>query len=299
MTNPFDERSDQETGDRELATAAVAGDRAALETLVYRHQAWIYNIALRMVWEPHDAEDVTQEVLVKVITKLSTYRGDAEFRTWLYRIVANHVLNMKRRGAERNAVTFGQFAQGLRDAPDAELPDPRTIPVDQPVLVEEAKLGCTMAMLTCLDRRQRLVYVLGELFEASHTVGAAVLDTTPANFRQMLARARRDLHRFMAGTCGLVDPANPCRCPKKTRAFIAAGYVDPEHLRFATRFQSRIHDVAPKVSRVLEDAMEEHARQVQAEQPFLDPPDMAGMLARALARPDVRSALRLDHPDAE
>ena len=68
--------------------------------LVLRHQAWIYNIAIRMVFQPQDAEEVTQEVLVKVITKLSTFKGESKFRTWLYRIAANHVLNMKRRSAE-------------------------------------------------------------------------------------------------------------------------------------------------------------------------------------------------------
>jgi DNA-directed RNA polymerase specialized sigma24 family protein len=59
-----------------------------------------------MVFRPHDAEEVTQEVLVKVITKLSTFKGKSTFRTWLYRIAANHVLNMKRRWAETRTTTF-------------------------------------------------------------------------------------------------------------------------------------------------------------------------------------------------
>ena len=132
--------------DRSLAAAAVAGDRSALEELIYRHQAWIYNIALRMVWEPAEAEDVTQEALLKIVTKLSTYRGDSSFRTWLYRIVANHVLNMKRRTHEQAGMSFEKFGQGLAQSPDSELPDPKSVPVELPVLVEEAKLGCTMAM---------------------------------------------------------------------------------------------------------------------------------------------------------
>ena len=100
MFNPFTEVAEGDAADAELVEQAKNGDRAALEKLVLRHQAWIYNIAVRMVFQPHDAEEVTQEVLVKVITKLSTFKGESKFRTWLYRIAANHVLNMKRRSAE-------------------------------------------------------------------------------------------------------------------------------------------------------------------------------------------------------
>ncbi len=100
MFNPFTEVAEGDPADAELVEQAKNGDRAALEKLVLRHQAWIYNIAVRMVFQPQDAEEVTQEVLVKVITKLSTFKGESKFRTWLYRIAANHVLNMKRRSAE-------------------------------------------------------------------------------------------------------------------------------------------------------------------------------------------------------
>src|SRR6516162_5902630 len=105
MFNPFSEVANSGSADAELVQQAKNGDRSALEKLVLRHQAWIYNIAVRMVFQPQDAEEVTQEVLVKVITKLRTFRGDGKFRTWLYRIAANHVLNMKRHRAETKVTT--------------------------------------------------------------------------------------------------------------------------------------------------------------------------------------------------
>lgn len=92
MFNPFSEITEDDTSDAALVERAKIGDRAALEKLVLRHQAWINNIAVRMVFQPQDAEEVTQEVLIKVITKLSTFKGESMFRTWLYRIAANHVL---------------------------------------------------------------------------------------------------------------------------------------------------------------------------------------------------------------
>jgi len=178
------------------------GSRSAVERLVLRHQAWIYNIAVRMVFQPQDAEEVTQEVLIKAITRLSTFKGESKFRTWLYRIATNHVLNMRRRSAETNATTFADYGAAINSAPDADLPDPKGIPVALPILVEEAKTSCTMGMLLCLDRKQRLIFTLGEILGASDTVGGEVLEMTAKNFRQCLARARRDLHSFMNNPVG-------------------------------------------------------------------------------------------------
>jgi DNA-directed RNA polymerase specialized sigma24 family protein len=77
--------------------------------------------------------------MIKVITKLSTFKGESKFRTWLYRIAANHVLNMKRRSAETSVTTFADYGAAIRSTPDADLPDPKSVPVALPILVEEAK----------------------------------------------------------------------------------------------------------------------------------------------------------------
>src|SRR5262249_16127013 len=91
--SPFTEL---EADDQDLVAQADNGNREALETLVVRHLRWIYNIVLRMVYHPQDAEDATQEILIKLLTRLATFEGRSSFRTWLYRLVFNHVLNMKR-----------------------------------------------------------------------------------------------------------------------------------------------------------------------------------------------------------
>src|SRR6266404_285100 len=109
MVNPFTEVVEDDVDDVDLVEQARNGSRAALEKLILRHQAWIYNIAVRMVFQPHDAEEVTQEVLVRVFTRLGTFKGECKFRTWLYRITANHVLNMQRRSAETGVTTFADY----------------------------------------------------------------------------------------------------------------------------------------------------------------------------------------------
>jgi RNA polymerase sigma factor (sigma-70 family) len=293
MFNPFAEIAADDATDAELVEQAKSGDRAALEKLVLRHQAWIYNIAVRMVFQPQDAEEVTQEVLVKVITKLSTFKGDSKFRTWLYRIAANHVLNMKRRRAETQATTFADFAAALDRTPDLDLPDPKSVPVALPLLVEEAKNGCTMGMLLCLDRKQRLVFTLGAILGVSDSVGGEVLEMTIDNFRQSLARARRDLHSFMNHQCGLVNKNNPCRCPRKTRGFIEHGHVDPHQLLFAPEHVERVREVAPAAVREIEDVVEQQHAAIFREHPFLQPADQVDWLRRLLEREDLRGALHL------
>ncbi len=217
MRNPFVEIVD-ESKETELIEQATQGCRESLEKLILRHQAWIYNIAVRMVFHTQDAEEVTQEVLVKAITRLSTFKGESQFRTWLYRITANHVLNMKRRRGESVAQSFSSYAEAINDTPDLDLPDPKSLPVDVPLLVEEAKISCTTGMLLCLDRKQRLIFTLGEIFGASDAVGSEILEMSADNFRQSLSRARRDLYEFMNGQCGLVKILNgPEREFRKSR----------------------------------------------------------------------------------
>jgi RNA polymerase sigma factor (sigma-70 family) len=275
--------------DGALVVRARSGDRDALEALVRRHQPWIHNIALRMLGHPLDAEDATQEILLKAITRLSAFEQRSSVRTWLYRIVVNHVLNTRRGRREPDAMTFGCYAHGLEGTPDLDLPDPRTAPVDLQVLVDEARIGCTSGMLLCLDRAQRLVYVLAEIFGVTDVVGAELLEINRDDFRQRLARARRDLHSFMNDRCGLVDRANPCRCARKTRGFIAAGYVDPHRLLFAHEHVRRVREVVPRTLEAL-GAADARCGAIFREHPFARPRDLVPVLRRLLESPEFRAA---------
>jgi RNA polymerase sigma factor (sigma-70 family) len=292
MSNPFAEVVVEES-ESDLIERAKRGSREALEKLVLRHQAWIYNIAVRMVFHSQDAEEVTQEVLIKAITRLSTFQGESQFRTWLYRIAANHVLNMQRRGGEREAATFSRYADAINGTPELDLPDPKAVPVDVPLLVEEAKISCTTGMLLCLDRKQRLIFTLGEIFGASDTVGSEILEITPDNFRQCLSRARRDLYQFMHGQCGLVNANNPCRCAKKTRGFIEAGHVDPAHLQFVPQHLRRVSEVAGETVRFIETTVDDHYSAIFRDHPFLEPKSQLDWLRQLLDRGDLRTALHL------
>jgi RNA polymerase sigma factor (sigma-70 family) len=259
ITNPFADNAPIDLEDRALVARARSGSREALEELVRRHQGWIYNIAVRMLYHPHDAQDATQEILIKVVTRLASFEGRSSFRTWLYRIVVNHVLNMKRGRVEQKSISFRSYGHELDNTPDLDLPDPRSAPAEVRLLVAEAMISCVSGMLLCLDREQRLTYILGEIFAVTDTVAAELLEISCENFRQRLARARRDLHNFMNDQCGLVNRANPCRCAKKTRGFIQAGHVDPENLLFVHDRVKQVREVVPQTYETIRTLDEQYA----------------------------------------
>ncbi len=291
--NPFADVAAGEARDQELVQLAKGGSRTALEELVVRHQAWIYNLALRMVHRPEDAKDATQEVLIKLFTRLSSFDGRSSLRTWLYRIVINHLLNMKRSRAESRGITFAEYGRALDGTPDEDLPDTQAVPADVQLLVAEARIGCTSGMLLCLDRQQRLIFILGSIFGVGDAVGAELLELSRDNFRQRLARARRDLQNFMQDKCGLVNTANPCRCARKTRGFIAAGHIDPNNLRFAKERMTHVRDVAACVSAGITGLDAVYA-EVYRDHSFQDSPDFVVALRELMNRPEFRSTLELD-----
>jgi RNA polymerase sigma factor (sigma-70 family) len=291
--NPLADPPATDPEDLELVRRVQAGSREALERLAERHQPWIYNIVLRMIWHPQDAEDATQEILIKLLTKLSTFEGRSSFRTWLYRIAINHALNMKRKRLEEESQPFEVYARDLDETPELDLPDPAAVPADVQLLVQEAKIGCTSGMLLCLDREQRIVYILGEILGVTDRVGAELLDVSRDNYRQKLARARKDLHHFMDRQCGLVNAANPCRCAKKTQGFIKAGYIDPANLLFARARVTRVREVAEKRSEDLE-ALDASYAEIHRDHPFAAGPDVVAALRRLLARPEFQALLRAE-----
>jgi RNA polymerase sigma factor (sigma-70 family) len=291
-SNPLADNSPIEPEDQNLVLRARAGDRKALEHLIQRHQEWIYNIALRMLYHPQDAEDATQEILVKILTRLSSFEGRSTFRTWLYRIVVNHLLNMKRSRVEDPAINFRRYGEELDKTPDLDLPDPKAPSPDANLLVTEAMLACTSGMLLCLDREQRLAYILGSIFAVSDTVAAEVLEITAESFRQRLARARRDLRNFMNDKCGLVNQANPCRCARKTRGFIQAGHVDPDNLLFHRERLCEVREAAPQAYETIK-SLDHKCADIYRDHSFYKPPDLAHMVRRLVENPALRRATDL------
>ena len=181
--------NDPPASDNTLIEEALEGNKTSLTLLIKRHQAFIYNVSLKMFLDPDDAMDATQEVLIKMFTRLNTFQQKSQFRTWLYRIAVNHFLNVPRTKTEllmaTNSETMNQLADEVDDSPVSEAE------------IEEVRILCATAMLMCLTREQRLLYIPGEVFGTDHQLGAQLFDLTPANYRVRLHRAKADLLNFV------------------------------------------------------------------------------------------------------
>ena len=247
----------------ELVRSAQEGDRRALEELVTSIQQKIYRLALHMLWHPEDARDAAQEILVRIVTRLSSFRGESSFETWAYRVATNWLLNARKQRMELQPLSFDDFAADL----EAGACEPE---VENALLFEEVRVGCTLGMLLCLDRPHRLAFILGEILELDHSEAASVLEITPAAFRKRLSRARRAVIEFTRARCGMVNPDNACRCRLRVTPALAMKRVDRDHLLFA-------HD-AERARRFPE---------VLAEIRRLDETQRAVALFRSQPQPDV------------
>lgn len=265
-----------------VVEAARQGSGAAIESLLRTIQPDVYGLAVRMLWHPEDARDATHEILMKVVTHLATFRGDSRFTTWVFRIASNHLQDSRKSRLEATRLDFSGFAADLNDGLDERAVDSTADP-EQQVLLEEIKVGCTLAMLSCLDRAHRLAYALGEVFEMTDVEAAAALQVAPVTFRKRLSRARRAVNEFMQAHCGIVNPDNRCRCAKRAARAIALGRADATRLLFVSREGTSMTyaDVVSQV-RALEQTRRAAAL-MRTNQPPLPDLDIA-WLTRALPR---------------
>ncbi len=217
----------------ELVSRVRRGDAAALSELVALIKDLVFNLAIRMLGNPADAEDASQEILIRIVSGLGEFRGESALRTWVYRVAANHLLTARKRRTEEYFESLDTLVQAL----DAGLADSAP-PVEEQVLVTEAKLHCTSHMMLGLDREHRLAFILGEVLDLGSEEAAAVLEIKTEAFRKRLSRARERMAAFTSSHCGLVDPKNPCRCAKQIGQRIACGVFERSQRPF-TRYANR------------------------------------------------------------
>lgn len=222
----------------ELVQKSLKGDKKALNQLIKIHEPFIYNVAWKYTNNPEEAKDLTQEVLIKVVTKLSTFKGKSAFKTWIYRIVVNQFLQTKRRPMEDRWESFDVFSNELNAIPSPDVSPEEEI--EQELRTKTARTRCMSGMLMCLTREQRLIYILGDVFNIDHNIGAEVFGLTKQNYRVKLSRTRKEFHAFMNQQCGLVNTDNPCRCSKKAKAMEAAGKMQTNKKIFDPQYSATI-----------------------------------------------------------
>jgi RNA polymerase sigma factor (sigma-70 family) len=217
------------SGLEEDARLAIDGNRAALERLVRSVQGDIYGLALRMLCNREDAEDATQEILVRLVTRLSQFDFRSKLTTWTYRIAVNYILDVRKSAVERLHLSFERLAEDLTGGMEPEAP----AETEESLLIEEVKVACTLGMLQCLDRPHRLAYVLGEILEMPGPEAAEVLEIDAVLFRKRLQHAREAILGFTRRYCGLASDPAPCSCNRQLPGALRAGKIRGASCDFA------------------------------------------------------------------
>lgn len=211
--------------DPDLLQAARLGSRAAVAQIVTDIEAPLFNLAFRMLANRADAEDATQEILVRTITHLGSIREPAAAGAWAFRLACRHLVSERRRGRiEAMRLDFAGFAADLAEG-QGDIHDTGLNPVERDLAIKEVKIGCTLAMLTCLSRPLRISYILGDVLEVSDAEAADALEITAATHRQRLRRARQQVTQFLRATCGVAGAKKACSCPRRVAPALAAGRI--------------------------------------------------------------------------
>ncbi len=188
----------------ELFRRAQQGDFDAFEALVDRFQPRVYGLARRIVGQPQDAEDVTQQTFLSLIEYIDQFRGEASVATWILRIATNHALKVLRKRRGLPTVALEVAADG--EDSYATIPHPEFIAQwkDDPAsLVEKVELRQLLADAVAeLDEKYRLVFVLRDIEGLSVRETAEILELTEANVKVRLLRARLQLRERLTRVLG-------------------------------------------------------------------------------------------------
>lgn len=219
----MDKKTNEEL--RALIDKATAGDKESLETLVTSVQDIVFNLSLRMLGTFADAEDATQDILLKMITHLSSFRGDSSFTTWVFSIAANHLKNCKKHMFAHHPLSFEYYGDDIENGKIQDVPD-LTQNVEKDILAEELKMSCTNVMLQCLDAESRCIFILGTMFKIDSHVAGDILNMTPEAYRQRLSRTRKKMADFLGQYCGEYG-GGKCKCKNRVNYAIQNHRINP------------------------------------------------------------------------
>lgn len=183
--------------------SVLDGNINDFEQLVTAYEKNVYNLALRMVGDPDDAADITQETFIKAYRALGSFRGDSKFSSWIYRIASNVCLDFLRSRSRRAQVPLSfenEDAEG-----EVELPDMSQNPEE--VLMKKLSMEAVRRGMEKLPPKQRQILVLRELCGLSYAELAQTLSVEEGTVKSRIFRARKRLCAILLGDGNISDDA--------------------------------------------------------------------------------------------
>ena len=190
----------------------------------------VFNLSLHMLHDHMEAEDAAQSVMERVVMKSHEFKGDAQFSTWVYRLAYNHLIDRIRK-QNREKISFELFEKDVRNFTPYrnELGLNRE---EEKIFAEELKVGCTLAMLQCLDSENRFIYILKTIFGFTGSKGAEICGISPENFRKRYSRTKEKIRNFLDGNCSHINPEAFCSCRKRLHIAVERGRINPDKMLY-------------------------------------------------------------------
>ena len=215
-----------------LIGKATAGDKESLETVILSVQDLVFNLSLRMLGTFPDSDDASQDILLKIMTHLSSFKGESTFSTWVFRIATNHLKNYQKHMFAKYPLSFEFYGDDIKNGKISDVPD-LSQNVEKSILAEELKLSCTNVMLQCLDTESRCIFILGTMFKVDSRIAGDILGITPEAYRKRLSRIRAKMADFLKEYCGEYGNGK-CRCADRVNYAIQNHRIHPTQLPFTS-----------------------------------------------------------------
>ena len=169
--------------DKKLIRRYLGGDKDAFGELVKRHKDYLYNLSYRLTNNPSDAEDLTQEIFIHIMNKIDSFKGDAKFSTWLYRLATNQCLDWLRRQKPEN-ITLDKI-------------DPKSDEDIHSVIEIKEQIDDIKVALIKLPEDFRLAVVLRDVEGLSYEEISEYLDLSIGTVKSRISRGRSQLKKIL------------------------------------------------------------------------------------------------------
>lgn len=179
--------------EKQVIGKILAGDSSAFAAIVDAHEKQVYNLALRTLQNPEDAQDITQEVFLRVYSDLGSFRGDSRLSVWLYRVTYNLCIDLLRKQKRRPTVSLTLETE--EGEAEMEFPDTRYLPETE---LERRELqSAVREALSRLSEEHRRILLMREFEDLSYTEIARLLGIQEGTVKSRIARARERVAKYL------------------------------------------------------------------------------------------------------